>query len=51
MTLADEAYLASFLARPEWPRVRALLMDLGLSVERLDEVIARVRRDLWRDFS
>jgi hypothetical protein len=51
MTREDEAFLASVLARPEWPRIRALLIELGLSVKPLDELIARVRREVWRDFS
>lgn len=51
MTPADEAFLASALATPEWPRVRALFTELGVPVAKLDKLIARVRVAVWRDFS
>lgn len=51
MTPTDEAALATWLARPEWPRVRVLLIGLGFDVEPLDDLIARTRRTVWRDFS
>lgn len=51
MTPADEARLATWLARPDWPQIRALLVALGVAVEPLDGIIARTRRDVWKDFS
>lgn len=52
MTRQDEHDLASFLARPDWPRIRPLLAEvLGAPLTKLDELIRRVRREQWKDFS
>ena len=52
MTPAEEAELASFLAKPEWARIRPLLAEtLKVPLKPLDELIRRVRRDQWKDFS
>ena len=51
MTPTEEHALASFLARPEWPVVRPLLQALGVPMKPLDDLVKRVRREQWRDFS
>jgi hypothetical protein len=50
---ASDAELASFFARPGWERVKATLQLWGhyeVAAE-IDEVIERVRREVWRDLS
>lgn len=52
MTPANEAALATFFAKPEWPIIRALLGELlGVPLTPLDDLIQRTRREVWRDFS
>lgn len=52
MTPANEAALATFFAKPELPLIRALLGELlGVPLTPLDEVIDRVRVEVWKDFS
>lgn len=52
MTPADEAALATFFAKPEWPRLRPLLAEvLGVDLGPLEQLIARVRAEVWGDRS
>lgn len=52
MTPQDEATLASWIARADWPQIRPLLQQLlGVSMKPADDLVRRIRRELWRDFS
>jgi hypothetical protein len=47
-----ENRVATFFADPRWPALRPHVECLlGVSLTPLDELVARVRRETWRDFS
>lgn len=50
---ASDEELASWLARPEWPVIRATLLLRGHYdfIAEMDALIERVRREVWKDFS
>lgn len=53
MSPEDEAALATFFAAPLYnERVRPLLEALAPGVtDKIEAVVAKVRREVWRDFS
>lgn len=46
---AEEAKVATFYARSDWPLIRLLVAKL--TPEQIDAIVLKVRRELWRDFS
>lgn len=50
---ASETKLASWMAREDWPEVRATLLLRGHYdfIADMDELIERARREVWKDFS
>lgn len=52
MTPQDEAKLATFFARPELAEIRPLLEQLAPgATAKIDAIVKRVRRTVWKDFS
>lgn len=52
MTPAEEAKVATFFADPRFKAIRSHVEALlGVNLTPLDEIVARVRVELWRDFS
>lgn len=52
MTPAEEARLATWIARPDWPTIRPLLQTvLGATLKPVDELVLKVRREQWGDRS
>lgn len=51
LTPAALQLIASFFARPGGPRVLELIEDHGLTPQEVREIVEKVRREVWRDYS